>query len=379
MIKKSENSKSQNMLDDKSATLMPNQKKDTNIVNFINQSNFQTIKYNLLNLIYNQRRCEEILGEGVVGIVYTPQISKFEKISIKNKSIFLPIAVKKAKTSDDIIIELIKKKLYIYSYNNLTIETIILAYINELWYKKISPNVPVMIDYSSCYNDKNYVDKIINERYGLDSSIEILLTGLDQASLLYPYKYGTIFSSTLNTLSELLHYIFFSDNEGQVKLPNNYICDICELYDYITISFIHTYNLLIKHNIHVFDIHFNNIFIYWLSDKSYMGDQNIGNIETIIYKINNKMYKIKTFGFLIKIGDFGSSIVLPKKNIVILGHATNIRTNYKFVDELIKYNFGLTQFITNARILPIKYLKNIHLKSNEQITFISKKIENMIL
>ena len=105
MIKKSENSKSQNMLDDKSATLMPNQKKDTNIVNFINQSNFQTIKYNLLNLIYNQRRCEEILGEGVVGIVYTPQISKFEKISIKNKSIFLPIAVKKAKTSDDIIIE----------------------------------------------------------------------------------------------------------------------------------------------------------------------------------------------------------------------------------------------------------------------------------
>ena len=137
MIKKSENSKSQNMLDDKSATLMPNQKKDTNIVNFINQSNFQTIKYNLLNLIYNQRRCEEILGEGVVGIVYTPQISKFEKISIKNKSIFLPIAVKKAKTSDDIIIELIKKKLYIYSYNNLTIETIILAYINELWYKKI--------------------------------------------------------------------------------------------------------------------------------------------------------------------------------------------------------------------------------------------------
>ena len=51
MIKKSENSKSQNMLDDKSATLMPNQKKDTNIVNFINQSNFQTIKYNLLNII----------------------------------------------------------------------------------------------------------------------------------------------------------------------------------------------------------------------------------------------------------------------------------------------------------------------------------------
>ena len=359
MVKKFKKSESPNMFNDKSTTLVTNGRKDTNIVNFINRSNFQTIKYNLLNLIYNQRRCEEILGEGVMGIVYTPTISKFEEIYIKDEIISLPIAVKKAKNSDDILIELIKKDLYIYSYKNLTIETIILAYVNELWYNKISPNVPLMIDYSSCYNDKNYIDKIINEKYGLDSSIEILLTGLDQSYLLHPYKYGSIFSSNLNTLSELLHYIIFSDNDGKVKLPNNIVCDICELYDYITISFIHTYNLLIKHNIHVFDVHFNNIFIYWLSDKSYMGNQNIGDIETIIYKIKNKMYKIKTFGFLIKIGDFGASIVIPKKNIIILGQANNIRTNYKLVDELIKYNFGLTQFITNTRILPINYLKNI--------------------
>lgn len=38
-----------------------------------------------------------------------------------------------------------------------------------------------------------------------------------------------------------------------------------------------------------------------------------------------------------------------------------------------KFNVGVKKDIK------IKYLKNIHLKSNEQITFILKKIENMIL
>jgi hypothetical protein len=41
--------------------------------------------------------------------------------------------------------------------------------------------------------------------------------------------------------------------------------------------------------------------------------------------------KIETFGFILKIGDVGTFIVKPKKNIILIGHAYNIEINYKVV------------------------------------------------
>ena len=47
-------------------------------------------------------------------------------------------------------------------------------------------------------------------------------------------------------------------------------------------------NLLQNHNIFVSDMHCSNIFIHWLNDESYLGNEKIGNIENIIYKIGKK-------------------------------------------------------------------------------------------
>jgi hypothetical protein len=331
---------------------------NNNIIDFIINSNYKKLKNNLINLIYNSKYCKKILGEGKIGIVYEPNINKYEKIKINNKKIKIPIVIKKSKYTDDVNIELIDNIIYIYTYRNLTVETIIHIYINKLWYNKVTPHIQLMINYSCCNN--NYVNKIISEKNGLNELIDISLYGFNPLTLLFPnYKSNASYSSYLNTLYDLLHYIFFCDNNGKIKLPNNQICDICELYDYISISFIHTYNSLIKNKVYVFDLHFNNIFIHWLNKYSYFGDTNISNIENIIYKVNNKIYKIKTFGFIIKIGDYGTTILKPNENIIILGQANNIKDNINIINTLINSNYGISQFINNTKSLPLKYLKNI--------------------
>ena len=58
-------------------------------------------------------------------------------------------------------------------------------------------------------------------------------------------------------------------------------------------------------------MHIGNIFIHWLNAKSYLGDDNISNIQEINYKItDNKYIKIKTHGFIIKTLQDGSQVVI---------------------------------------------------------------------
>ncbi len=131
--------------------------KDFDIVQFIKKSDFETIKGELLNKIYNNSYCTEKLGEGYFGKVYSPVIGKQEKVETNGKTISLPIVVKEIqdpRNTEDIFIEQINKKIYIYSPNNITMEAIILSYTNKLWHKKLSPHLPFMIGYSCCDNDK---------------------------------------------------------------------------------------------------------------------------------------------------------------------------------------------------------------------------------
>lgn len=326
------------------------------ITTFITNSSFDEIKNNLLDTLFNKQFCPKILGEGYIGKVYIPNISHLEKIKLETLEIELPIVIKETKISTGTLnFDILDDKLYISGNDNLTTEVLILLYTNKLWENKKSPHLPYMIGYSSCSTTKN-VDRIITERQGLNYNSDTKVDLFNSGEIFWPQKNkkdNTVFSSSLNTLQELFKYIQFNESNDFVRLPNGIECNVSTLFDYLCISFLHTHNLLVKNNITVYDMHSANIFINWLNDNSWNGDKNIKNIKNIYYKINKKIYKIETFGFVIKTGDLGMSIVKPKDDIYIIGQGSNLPTNYMSYEQLTKPNFTAFDFIGwNSQLLP---------------------------
>jgi len=337
---------------------------DTNeffdIVEFIENENFSTIEKDLLSSLNNQTYCDNILGKGLYGEVYVSQPgSTIDVITSSGKKIKMNIVVKKANEEGDFHIVTIDKKLYIYGYVNITLEAMILSYFNKLWYRKVSPHLPFMIGYSSCGSKNNtFVDKIVMERHGLLKNIEMTLEGYNEGPLFFlrdRNKNLTKWTNNLATLFHLIKYILVNKNdENEVELPNGKKCDIVKLIDYLTISYIHTHNLLQRNNIVPVDMHSENIFIHWLNKNSYLDDEYIGDIEYIYYEYDDKIIKIETHGILLKIGDVGSCIVIPKNDIMILGQAIDLEKNLHLVDQLIKPNYLIFNFLyTMKNLLPI--------------------------
>jgi hypothetical protein len=142
-------------------------------------------------------------------------------------------------------------------------------------------------------------------------------------------------------------------------MPNGSICNISELFDYLCISYLATHQLLILNNIIPSDSHSGNIFIHWLNSNSYYGNKNIQNIEEIIYKVNKKYYKIKTFGFIIVFGDVGTYNIQIKKDVLLIGQIWNINENYKLLNERMKINHTSFDFIErNVMLLTPKELND---------------------
>jgi len=335
------------------------------IVEFINSMNNDVTDQELLSILKNQTYCNKILGSGVFGFVYVPLVSNVMQVTTSsNKKINMNIVVKKANQDGDFFVKNFDKKIYIYGNLNITMEAIVLAYINKLWHKKLSPHLPFMIGYSNC-NDKMFVDQIITERHGLLKNIEINVNGYDGSVLLWGNSQNdTIFDTNLATLFDLIKYILITKKGNNVELPNGKKVNIIKLIDYLCISYIHTHNLLHKNNIIISDMHHQNIFIHWLNKDSYLDDLYIGDTKYIYYKINNKIIKIETFGILLKIGDIGTSIVIPNKNVTILGQSVNPEKNLYLLEQMIKPNYSEFSFFSNFKYsLPFSiYKKTIMFK-----------------
>ena len=328
------------------------------VVKFIKNSNIDDIEIKLLDIIKNEKYCVKILGEGNMGSVLIFPVGNTSTIKVGNKSITVPVVVKYAKTHDEIYFDVIENILYIYAYQNITMEALILSYTNKLWYKKKTPHLPFMIGYSACVKDK-YISHIVTEKHGLDTNVKIQKNIFDINDLLYPAMDNSgLFISHINTLGSLFDYICLQKKgkKEKITLPNGIKCDFVKLFDYICISYIHTHNLLQENNIYMCEIHIENIFIHWLGANSYMGDKHIGDTKNIIYKIKNKKYRIETFGFIIKVGDLGSGIVTPKKNIVILGQGNDMEKNHTLLDTILQKNYLVNYFILHVANFIPRYL-----------------------
>lgn len=317
--------------------------KKQNLISFIKNSSFEKIKEELPKILFdNVTYCDKFLGRGMMGEVIESAVGNTMNIKTGNITITIPVVIKKANEDGNFDIKTINNNLYIYSYRNLVGEAIILTYISELWHKKVSPHLPLMVGYGSCNKDNIIIDKIITERHGLDHKVKTKITGFYPDPFWHPdpeYDPNNLyFDSTLATLNALFNYIYLTRKGESVTLPNSVQCNIVELCDYLTISYLCTRDLLQKHKITLADMHPGNLFIHWLNDNSYMGDKNIGHIKTIIYKHKKHYIKIKTFGLILKVGDVGASIIVPKPNVFILGQACDLEKTYPILEHIIKPN-----------------------------------------
>lgn len=338
-----------------------NNEQASHLVKFINEQDFPTIQEKLLLLMNNQRYCNKILGQGMMGHVISPNVNtKMPVITSSGKKILLPVVVKIANNKGEINIKEFDNKLFIYGYKDITTEAIILSYINQLWHAKLTPHLPYMIGYSCCtrYEDNSiHVDQIIMEKHGLKKNIIQDIPGFNESKFWHPVRKNydhSILNSPIATLNDLLIYILINNKDNTVKLPNDQTVNIIELLNYTIISYVHTHNLLDKSNIIAHDMHLNNIFIHWLSKNSYLDDEYIGDTEIIYYEFNKKYIKIKTFGMILKIGDVGGFMVLPTNNKVILGQAVNLEENKELLNILTKNNYSIYWFLQNfAGLLPL--------------------------
>ena len=329
------------------------------IANFIRNSKKKIIIKNLISMIQDSTYCPVILGQGFSGKAYLPEINKTFSYKVGNKTIELPVVVKVENTNPNpgdvknyFGLDMLDNKLYISGYGGLTAEALILMLIKHLRSKTV--HLPLLLAYGTCSNTK-LIDRIYTLRYGLPKPVEINLTGkiYDEEPLWH--KEGKIndeiFKSTIATLADLFTYIHYSKNKDDVvTLPNNIKCNVHELYDYICISYLATHHLLTENNIFPSDMHWGNIFIHWLDDNSYYNDMNIKDMKEIVYKIGNKYYKIKTFGFVLILGDTGTFIIKIKKDIILIGQAPDITNDYYKYErkmtqnhhnmDFIKYNFN---------------------------------------
>lgn len=333
------------------------------IITFISKSDKNTIKNKLHNILEYHKFCPTVLGQGAFGKAYIPE-SKNIEVNIDNQKVYLPIVVKEAITSEDkdidkpdINIDIFDNKLYIVgNFNGITAEAIILMFIKRLYKKTV--HLPLILGYGTCL-EKTKINKIITTRLGLDKEIEVDLTGK-------VYGKNKKHKSYITTLGDLYNYIYYSKKkDGSVILPNGIKCDnISELYDYICISYLATYHLLTENKIYPQDMHNGNIFIHWLNDTSYYNNENIKDCKNIIYKVKNKYYKIKTFGFVIVLGDCGMFLVEARKDVFIRGFGygdKEMKNPHKnMMRDAIKDNIDIIR--NHDMITPNEFIKSIAYK-----------------
>lgn len=340
-------------------------KKIKEITNFIETKTKNEIKEKLLELINISDFCKKILGQGRFGKVYVPEIDTTYPYKIGKKKIELPIVIKEIKKVDNpesiVNLEIIEDTLYISGYDNITTEMLILLFVRKLYNKTV--HLPLILGYGTC-SKSNMVDRIFTLKYGLDYnySLDLSKRVFNEIPLWNKINKSDMekFNSNLATLKDLFIYIHYNQEDNNyVKLPNGIKCEISELYDNFCISYLATHELLSKNNIFTADAHSANIFIHWLNDKSYFKDKCIKDVKEIIYKINNTYYKIKTFGFVMIIGDMGMSTLKIRDDIILIGHACNLKQNFNLVNKLMNPRYNNIDFITkNKDILTINQFKN---------------------
>jgi hypothetical protein len=314
------------------------------IINFIQDATIIEIqKWLYVFLRYTHgTACDKYLGYGFIGSVKKNAFGPTYTLHYENDiDVTIPIVIKETNVENELMMTVIENDLYIYNSRGINVEAIIMYFMKPLIQLKLSPHLPLIIEHGKCiFTETQPVDRIVSEMHGLSENIYVDLNGFYESPM---WKHNDLFDpknpailSNFAVLEDLCLFINIKKNsDDEITLPNGITCNVIELIDYLSISYLVTYDLLKKYNIHLLDMHPQNVFIHWLTENSYMRDQYIGDTEYIFYKVGKTYYKIKTFGLLLKMGDIGASIIHPKKNVFIAGQVYDIESTYPIIKKLV--------------------------------------------
>lgn len=311
------------------------------IIDFFEKATHQEISSYLHQFLLKSNSCNKQIGVGAMGNITQSGVGNTYKTYYPNNiTIDIPVVVKSSNVDSVMNIDIISNNIFISNNRNISTETLILYFIKPLIILRLSPHLPLILDHAKCYPEQSQsVDHIILERHGLSDIIKIDIPGLYDEPLwkhrddVDPIK--PTFNTRIATLGELIKFIHLTkDTNDNITLPNGIPCNSIELIDYLSISYLVSHDLLSSHGIYLSDMHMENILIHWLNKDSYLNDEYIGETQFIYYKFGSKMYKIKTFGILLKIGDVGGGIVQPRKDVYIVGQGINLSKTHQIVIDI---------------------------------------------
>lgn len=306
----------------------------SDIISFLKNEKIEVINKNLLKYLSNNKYCDKVVGEGYMGKVYRPGIPH----TIDGKE----VVVKKSKKEGEFHMKIINKELFIWCYQNSTIECVILEYITKLK----SYHLPKLLGYSTC--SSQYVDTLVLEKYGMEEKeIKVVKKYFDDQRIFFPgplEKSLVIYKSQFITLLDLLDYIVFFREGMNIKLPNGNKCGIIDLLDSFYLAYLYTYQQLVDEGIIPIDMHYANIFLEW-SDTP----------KEFEYSYKGNKYRSKNYGVIIKLGDVGSFLFHPRKDVYLLGQGFEIDKQVELLKETVSNpNYKVLLFLDQIKLFPIE-------------------------
>jgi serine/threonine protein kinase len=203
------------------------------------------------------------------------------------------------------------------------------------------------------YKDTINIDEIKNEIENLKLVKSLLINNCPNIIYLYDYSYEKKYI-LIEYCDGDLETLFLKNELEQNVLKSILFQILCGIYGLQTIGIIH------------YDLKYRNIFYKYITD------------EYIYYKINNVLYKIKTYGYLILIADFGLSkhINTDIKNIINeyyylpLSNHNLLLIKYSILDN----NINLDKYVISNKKIYYDKLKNKIFTKN---TTYKKKISEL--
>lgn len=304
------------------------------LYDLLTKGSHEEIERDLLNEIYKiSTYCAVTIGEGSFGKVTIQPVGSIVSTIIDDTRVHLSVVVKESKHKGIINFDKINGKLIINSSDDMTCEALILFILSKSWYKGKNLHLPFLCGMGSCDDNRYNITHLVLEKCGLGREL-ILYDPSDFLGNPITVEHSKKLS-LLPTVGWLFDYINININfDMTCNLPNGLTINVTELIDTLIISYIHTSHCLWEHyGLVLGDQHCDNVFIYWLDELSRCGTFSLSNIKTISYKIGkNKYLKINTYGFILKIGDCGISIMNINENVMIVGNLNNKNNINKILD-----------------------------------------------
>lgn len=304
--------------------------------------------------------CNKVIGEGAFGKVSIPLVPPIISVRIGTEYVPLKIVVKESKNPNaNFFVDIIQtsdkskknSKLILNGDLSLTTEALILFMLSTHWYRGMNIHMPYMIGFGACDKHKTYiVTSILTERQGLESYVQ--LDRSDRPGNLPDMLFRPLDkTSNMATVGDLIIYCHLHhDEELNCVLPNDQKIYVPELIDSLVIFILHTFDYLWNHfKMTMTDQHLGNIFVHWLNSGSRCGTHKIGKTKHICYEIaKDKFIKVKTNGIIFKIGDTGTCIMNPQKDVFIVGDlpiAENMHIVPKFANRMRMYLFPILSIL----------------------------------